>query len=300
MRISDWSSDVCSSDLSPQAGAAEHVGADRRRAGPSRFRRRGLRDQRNPILGSARTEAGDDRRQTRRQGPGRDFVLPSPPYASRGTAPALQIHRSEYRADSSRARRQAARGAGGRGADDRALGEDAARRRQVRHPHFGANPDGHDPQPGRLQEARRAGLWRRHSALCEIFAILWRNSAGGRRDDQRAGRARMASTALRSDPQGGLSVAEIIPLLETRRAQRGWSDGHDNVSRLVPKRVSARPSRSDTADAALQGFRILVIDPQPLTRSEEHTSELQSLMRSSYAVFCLKKKHYPDHNRDID
>src|SRR3546814_2599376 len=28
-----------------------------------------------------------------------------------------------------------------------------------------------------------------------------------------------------------------------------------------------------------------------LARSEEHTSELQSLMRSSYAVFCLKKKH---------
>src|SRR3546814_971657 len=28
-------------------------------------------------------------------------------------------------------------------------------------------------------------------------------------------------------------------------------------------------------------------------RSEEHTSELQSLMRLSYAVFCLKKKHTP-------
>src|SRR3546814_2993471 len=28
----------------------------------------------------------------------------------------------------------------------------------------------------------------------------------------------------------------------------------------------------------------------PLRRSEEHTYELQSLMRSSYAVFCLKKK----------
>src|SRR3546814_10074130 len=28
-----------------------------------------------------------------------------------------------------------------------------------------------------------------------------------------------------------------------------------------------------------------------LLRSEEHTSELQSLMRTSYAVFCLKKKH---------
>src|SRR3546814_2369451 len=31
--------------------------------------------------------------------------------------------------------------------------------------------------------------------------------------------------------------------------------------------------------------------PEPMkTRSEEHTSELQSLMRISYAVFCLKKK----------
>src|SRR3546814_10831531 len=29
---------------------------------------------------------------------------------------------------------------------------------------------------------------------------------------------------------------------------------------------------------------------RPQERSEEHTSELQSLMRSSYAVFCLKKK----------
>src|SRR3546814_2384896 len=30
-------------------------------------------------------------------------------------------------------------------------------------------------------------------------------------------------------------------------------------------------------------------------RSEEHTSELQSLMRISYAVFCLKKKKYTTH-----
>src|SRR3546814_3245237 len=32
-----------------------------------------------------------------------------------------------------------------------------------------------------------------------------------------------------------------------------------------------------------------------LPRSEEHTSELQSLMRISYAVFCLKKKHNTHH-----
>src|SRR3546814_6856743 len=34
-------------------------------------------------------------------------------------------------------------------------------------------------------------------------------------------------------------------------------------------------------------------------RSEEHTSELQSLMRISYAVFCLKKKKTNNHNHHI-
>src|SRR3546814_1008372 len=35
----------------------------------------------------------------------------------------------------------------------------------------------------------------------------------------------------------------------------------------------------------------VVLPPQTSKRSEEHTSELQSLMRISYAVFCLKKKN---------
>src|SRR3546814_8669513 len=35
-------------------------------------------------------------------------------------------------------------------------------------------------------------------------------------------------------------------------------------------------------------------------RSEEHTSELQSLMRISYAVFCLKKKRNDHNNKQID
>src|SRR3546814_5102279 len=36
------------------------------------------------------------------------------------------------------------------------------------------------------------------------------------------------------------------------------------------------------------------------TRSEEHTSELQSLMRISYAVFCLKKKTQDSKNKQIN
>src|SRR3546814_6272967 len=45
----------------------------------------------------------------------------------------------------------------------------------------------------------------------------------------------------------------------------------------------------------LREFAHTDIDGEPL-RSEEHTSELQSLMRISYAVFCLKKKNKPSKN----
>src|SRR3546814_2171098 len=38
--------------------------------------------------------------------------------------------------------------------------------------------------------------------------------------------------------------------------------------------------------------RALLVHAQRQLRSEEHTSELQSLMRISYAVFCLKKKNH--------
>src|SRR3546814_10504492 len=41
---------------------------------------------------------------------------------------------------------------------------------------------------------------------------------------------------------------------------------------------------------ALRRLRLLDQAPERACRSEEHTSELQSLMRISYAVFCLKKK----------
>src|SRR3546814_3790424 len=44
--------------------------------------------------------------------------------------------------------------------------------------------------------------------------------------------------------------------------------------------------------AALTGATIPADLARGLRRSEEHTSELQSLMRISYAVFCLKKKNH--------
>src|SRR3546814_1177079 len=54
---------------------------------------------------------------------------------------------------------------------------------------------------------------------------------------------------------------------------------------------------------ASQGTKLYGGEQQMLAiRSEEHTSELQSLMRISYAVFCLKKKktqmHYTQRNSE--
>src|SRR3546814_4094884 len=62
---------------------------------------------------------------------------------------------------------------------------------------------------------------------------------------------------------------------------------------------SAERVRTDDLLLAKQALSQLSYSPQGTgvrrqgsgrTRSEEHTSELQSLMRTSYAVFCLKKK----------
>src|SRR3546814_2568122 len=46
----------------------------------------------------------------------------------------------------------------------------------------------------------------------------------------------------------------------------------------------------DTVFGAFRMKNVLMASSAIVGRSEEHTSELQSLMRISYAVFCLKKK----------
>src|SRR3546814_4723034 len=73
---------------------------------------------------------------------------------------------------------------------------------------------------------------------------------------------------------------ELRRLIEAYRWQRGL--GHDIIATPYGRIVTnlAHPTVWDAnhADAVT-------------ARSEEHTSELQSLMRISYAVFCLKKKN---------
>src|SRR3546814_7900632 len=55
-------------------------------------------------------------------------------------------------------------------------------------------------------------------------------------------------------------------------------------------RGSASPTTTSPSATATERHRRLRSAGRSTSRSEEHTSELQSLMRISYAVFCLKKK----------
>src|SRR3546814_1045700 len=64
-----------------------------------------------------------------------------------------------------------------------------------------------------------------------------------------------------------------------------YLDGLGNAPALIPAAGSAR-FKVLVAAALAQGMT----DSALAMRSEEHTSELQSLMRISYAVFCFKKK----------
>src|SRR3546814_1010770 len=63
------------------------------------------------------------------------------------------------------------------------------------------------------------------------------------------------------------------------------------VVALIVAAILYAGARKKMAAANLKPERsIRTMERTPAARSEEHTSELQSLMRISYAVFCLKKK----------
>src|SRR3546814_2579512 len=73
-----------------------------------------------------------------------------------------------------------------------------------------------------------------------------------------------------------------------REAQQGHTRG-DLLQALRAFRICQGPYPAATLHA-LQNTCMLEGLLMPANRSEEHTSELQSLMRISYAVFCLKIK----------
>src|SRR3546814_6081514 len=73
-----------------------------------------------------------------------------------------------------------------------------------------------------------------------------------------------------------LAARPVVQLVEEAARLCGGARRRDGANH----RASLYRFREDAAAGAAEGLR-----------SEEHTSELQSLMRNSYAVFCLKNKN---------
>src|SRR3546814_10578494 len=78
-------------------------------------------------------------------------------------------------------------------------------------------------------------------------------------------------------------LAVVVPLATHLLATADVGDGVDHaaVEQADRRRAEGRVDRVSVAAVGVLQQR----------RSEEHTSELQSLMRTSYAVFCLNKKN---------
>src|SRR3546814_4499666 len=75
---------------------------------------------------------------------------------------------------------------------------------------------------------------------------------------------------------------------------KGCLSGHHGARQSSTTTTSAAASQGPGSAPTWQGCSVeiarCVAHHEQTARSEEHTSELQSLMRISYAVFCLKKK----------
>src|SRR3546814_9501801 len=107
------------------------------------------------------------------------------------------------------------------------------------------------------------------------YTTLFR-SPGYRADD--AASARRARRNGRGAARGDRSVVAAVAAADAGKRTMSGAE----------QAVRAKALALLAGDAELAGLVHGVFDGVP--RSEEHTSELQSLMRISYAVFCLNKK----------
>src|SRR3546814_9369620 len=91
--------------------------------------------------------------------------------------------------------------------------------------------------------------------------------------------------SVSAEPASGsdIDTATTISPRQTAGTTRRFSESD-------PKCSMARPGPTDDSKMGKATAEEIFAN-----RSEEHKNALQSLMRISYAVFCLKKKHKPDY-----
>src|SRR3546814_6077867 len=128
---------------------------------------------------------------------------------------------------------------------------------------------------------------RRADDGADVQAMRRMARAGFRRHYGEAARARLAAAVATQTPFPARLVhfwANHFAISADKQSVVGFAGNYENEA----IRPHVMGKFSDLLTAAVHHPAILLFLDQ--ARSEEHTSELQSLMRISYAVFCLKKK----------
>src|SRR3546814_10210815 len=131
------------------------------------------------------------------------------------------------------------------------------------------------------------GVLRRISAIATSIRVMSRQPA-----ITVAPAAANAVAISRPRPRLAPVTSAVFPASDDRSAS---DQGLDMINPCSAGLRCAQRERSrfrlPTANGWRYRRRYFCRDAQRAKRSEEHTSELQSLMRNSYAVFCLKKKN---------
>src|SRR3546814_1496370 len=134
------------------------------------------------------------------------------------------------------------------------------------------------------------------SDVCSSDLLLRPRSVAvvGASDDPKKDAARPVRF-LRKHGYAG-TVHAVNPRRDTVLGEKSWP-----ALSALPERpdhvyvvTAAERVEEAVVEAARLGVPVATILADGFARSEEHTSELQSLMRISYAVFCLKKNKQPN------
>src|SRR3546814_2890223 len=163
--------------------------------------------------------------------------------------------------------------------------------------------------PGSQPRAGRAGRWRPFPGAWRIGRLAHACYSPGRGESQmihlkkEETKAMVAVHGWSGILLGLLLYAVVLTGTAAVFAEEigAWSAGHVTTRSAFEKPIDATVRRLSAITPAKyhEGVNLFEIGDHGLgaffhrheiDRSEEHTSELQSLMRNSYAVFCLKKK----------
>src|SRR3546814_6206964 len=125
-------------------------------------------------------------------------------------------------------------------------------------------------------------------------------------DDLCGGACAMLSLFIRDPQFQGQTKEKLVTVAATKLVETSikdhfdhWLSGHPERARLLLERVLERADERQRRRQEKEQSRKTATRKLRL-RSEEHTSELKSLMRTSYAVFCLKKKQKRTPNININ